>query len=496
MLKWDNLTFSFDQNGDHKILEKVDIRINTGKISILTGVSGCGKSTLLYLAAGIYPNNGGTVITGTVTVDNDIVTSLPPEKRAKNVGMMFQNPDLQFCMDTVKNEILFCLENVNEDPKKMDDIVQNALNFCEISELADKKINLLSGGEKQKVMLACLVALKPKWLLLDEPFANVDPQSASEIVRKLNIINKEKDTGIVVVDHHPDIWFDVADEINLIGNRGEIIFTSLIPFPTHKLHELGVATHETYYQSEIPGKKHADPVSVLRLKDVSVSYGDKEVLKQCSASFYKGRIHAVIGKSGSGKSTLFGALCKIIKYKGNILLQDKELKSISRKKLRHKLGFVFQSPQDQFVSNTVLDEISIGIKKSLNIKNSDKMAEDILRKIGLWKYRRVSPYTLSQGQQRRLAVASLLAYQCEILICDEPTYAQDKNSIITVMNSLKNEVTENNLTLIISTHDKKLARDYADIIYKLEDGKLIEVEPEPKKKFSGKRKRRRRYEGY
>jgi energy-coupling factor transport system ATP-binding protein len=162
----------------------------------------------------------------------------------------------------------------------------------------------------------------------------------------------------------------------------------------------------------------------------------------------------------------------------------RELRKIPRGKLSTEIGLVFQNPQDQFVTGNVLDEITVGSrslsrgrkigKEGIRLE-AGREAKNLLQEIGLWRYRRFSPYMLSQGQQRRLAVASLLVYHCGVLVCDEPTYAQDARSLTAIMGLLQQNVTQNGLTLIFSTHDKKLARDYADHVYELKEGALYEI---------------------
>ena len=172
--------------------------------------------------------------------------------------------------------------------------------------------------------------------------------------------------------------------------------------------------------------------------------------------------------------TLFGALSGLYRYQGSARLEGTEL-SRHRRRLTGRMGFVTQSPQDQFVADTVLDEVTVSLRHSAGAGDPAAGAEEVLRRIQLWRFRRLSPYMLSQGQQRRLGVAALLAYDCQVLVCDEPTYAQDRGRTAAIMDALQREVVERGLTLILSTHDRTLAQDYADILYELKEGSLYEV---------------------
>ncbi|WP_066687849.1 ABC transporter ATP-binding protein [Christensenella intestinihominis] len=473
-IRCENLTFRYMETSKYKVVDHADFEIGEGKVTVLTGPSGCGKSTLLYLMAGIYPQNAGIVDEGRVTIDGREMGGLYPHERARIAGMMFQNPDLQFCMDTVNGELAFCLENMGGDPAKMDEAIHEALAFCEIEHLKERAFHTLSGGEKQKVMLACAVLIRPKWLLLDEPFANIDPASARVLVEKLGRLHRERGVGIVAVDHQLAPWLPIMEEAVLLGEGARVrrrgITPGNLPEFRETFEEMGVAFPGQAYREN--RKNGAPEDTVLAVRGLCAGYGGKEVLSGLDADFYRGKVHAVTGASGSGKSTLFSILCRIVPYGGSIRLEGEELKRIRKKAMAHRLGFVFQNPQDQFVAQSVYAEMEVSLKQAYEGEELETKIREYLKEIGLWRYRRMSPFMLSQGQQRRLAVAALLAYDCKVLVCDEPTYAQNARSLKSVMKLMMDRVEQKGLTLIFSTHDRELARDYADVIYTLADGKL------------------------
>jgi energy-coupling factor transport system ATP-binding protein len=467
-LEFENVTFSFSEGGKNNIIRDLSITFDSGSITVLTGPSGCGKSTILNLAAGIYPQNAGVLRSGNILVNGQNLATLSLDKRSPLIGVMFQNTDLQFCMDTVENELLFCLGNIQTPPEKMSKIINHALEFCGITHLKDRTLQSLSGGEKQKAMLACLVALDPQWLLLDEPFANVDEAASAELVSKITELHK-KGKGVLVVDHRLDYWLPVCDEICFLEsiNGMEIASYKMEEVSDEMLLEKGILPPSLPYNQKRykTNVKSADPI--LKLKNLTVYRGKEQILNNINYTFERNKIYALLGSSGSGKSTLFGAINRLYNYQGKILLNGNDVKKRAVRKTG-AIGFVTQNPHDQFVANTVLGEITTGLRLT---KHSSE-AEPILRGIGLWGYRNFSPYMLSQGQQRRLGVASLMAYDCQVLICDEPTYAQDWENTTAIMDSLVKEVIERGMTLIFSTHDRKLANDYADVILTLEEGVL------------------------
>lgn len=468
-IRFEQLSFAYGEDRKDTI-SQFDAEFQTDRITVLTGPSGCGKSTLLYLAAGIYPHNAGLLRSGKVTIDGQNPAALPPQQRCALVGMMFQNPELQFCMDTVRNELIFCLENIQTPIEYMEEKIHAALNFCEILHLEHRTLQSLSGGERQKVMLACLSALNPKWLLLDEPFANIDEESACSIAQKLQEMHAQLGTGILVVDHRLDYWLGIADSIRIFSD-GHLLDESPDPQrpDSAQLERLGVIAPGVPYHPQLspcsPGE------TALVLQNLRLKHGENEILKGVNAVFRRGCIYAVVGKSGCGKSSLFGALSGLYPYEGAVLLMGKNIRSLKKRDIG-TIGFVTQSPQDQFVGGTVHQEILLSLRGQSNASEESKA---ILQRIKLWAYRDVSPYILSQGQQRRLGVAALLSYPCRVLICDEPTYAQDRANTLELMQGLCTAAREQNIALIFSTHDRRLAESYADEIFELKGGVLHEI---------------------
>ena len=220
------------------------------------------------------------------------------------------------------------------------------------------------------------------------------------------------------------------------------------------------------YETKLPEAQSGDVV--LRLEHLALRHGNNHIFTDINAEFRSGCIYAIVGESGCGKSSLFGALSGLYSYQGQALLEGRELRKLRKQDLG-KIGFVTQNPQDQFVSDTVKEEILVGLKKR---EDAEMKTEEILRGIKLWRYRDISPYMLSQGQQRRLGVAALMAYPCKVLVCDEPTYAQDRNNTKAIMDALCRQAREHGVALIFSTHDRQLAKDYADEILELKGGRL------------------------
>ena len=468
-IRFENLAFSYSDDL-RPVVDGLDGAFSRSEVTILTGASGCGKSTLLYLAAGLYPGSAGTLRSGCVEVDGKELRKLQPPQRARIAGMMFQNPDLQFCMDTVRNEIIFCLENICTPPEEIGRKVDEALAFCGISGLGDRMLHSLSGGEKQKTALACLVAINPEWIFLDEPFANIDEESARSIAMKLGRLHSEQGMGILAVDHRLDSWIGIADTVRVMEN-GKLLGEKLDArhLDPGQLESLGIIVPGGSYDPSIPPAKLGD--TVLELDGLSIPQGGSCLLHDVNAAFRRGGIYAILGQSGSGKSSLFGALSGVLPYKGEARLEGRSLRHLRSSDIG-KMGFITQNPQDQFIGGTVRQEIMASLRR---MPDAEKRSEEILRAIRLWRYRDISPYLLSQGQQRRLGTAALIAYDCHCLICDEPTYAQDRRNTIAIMDALCRQAREKSIALVFSTHDRKLAEDYADMIFEIKGGTLNAV---------------------
>lgn len=472
-LKIDQVTFSYGDETGVPVLENVSADFSRNRISLVTGPSGCGKSTLLYLAAGIYPNHAGTMQGGSVTIEGAQPASLAPGDRAALVGMVFQNPSLQFCMDTVENELLFCLGNARVPPDEMPAAIDRALESCGIRHLRARTLRSLSGGEKQMVALACVVALNPAWLLLDEPFANVDDASARALVRQVVKIH-QAGTGVLVVDHRVDHWLGIADEVWRFDDHRMLRRVDPDDLPLAGSRERG--WRDLARRLKVDSGLRKEAPARLTLRDVRVRREGRALLDGTSFTFRAGEVYAITGRSGSGKSTFFDVLLGAVPYTGEIALEGEPLHRRGRI-LPGSIGFVAQNPQDQFVADTVHEEVAT----SLTVAGADgdageKMVERVLRPIGLWGHRNFSPYMLSQGQQRRLGVAALMIYGCKVLVCDEPTYAQDDARAQAIMERLLGLVRERGMTLIFSTHDEVMARHVADVVLRLEGGRFHAID--------------------
>lgn len=480
-LSVNNVTFRYFEKSNRNILENVSLEVESGNIVVILGSSGCGKSTLASVCTGLYPENGGKLLSGEIKVKGIDIGSISIKERTQLLTMMFQNPDLQFCMDTLRKEMIFCLENIGVSKNNIDKCIKEFSTYMGIENLLDQKLHSLSGGEKQKAVLCCILMINSKGIFLDEPFANIDEDSARDIMLMLKKHNEINNTTIIAIDHKIDFWLPIADEIIILGEKGNVISRG-INKNNLKNYRYLFEKEGLFYPRELNNCKKRELIkneAILLIDNLSIKRGKTEelILEKANASFEKGRVTAILGPSGSGKTTLFSSILKQKKWEGNIILNNKSIKNIKERELFKFIGTVFQNPGNQFISNEVKGEIIESLKiwsPKLSEKELHEKSLKLLDGYGLSSYRKYSPYMLSQGQQRRLAVLSILTGDQKILLMDEPTYGQDKKSTDAIMNQLMELVKEKELTIIFTTHDKELAYEYADKIYILEGKELIE----------------------
>lgn len=467
ILEAKDISFRFEEDGP-KILDSVSLTLRKGEATMLMGPSGSGKSTLAYVLAGLYPEYAG-ILKGEVICPLGKLSKLPPERRARAVSLVFQNPDDQFAMDTAGNEILFALENINFQG----DMVQRAtelLTKCGLSSFFNRPVHTLSGGEKQKLSLATALATDAELLILDEPFANVDPESASML---LDIFKSLKDQGIsfLIIDHRIDFWLGMLDSVIFIDKNGRLerdrIPSDKIRESEDKFKELGLFPPGS---PQWPERKISSQNKEMALaaKNLSVFLGKIPLLTNIDLSLPKGSLTAIIGRNGVGKTSLLLALCGLMKTKGSLRLLGSS-------------GLVFQNPSFQFLTQSVLEEVILSLAPKTKLKGKydpvlREEAERLLFEFSLSQHEGKSPWQLSQGEQRRLAVLTMLALDRALLFLDEPTYAQDEESTIQIMELLSSRV-ERGLTALFVTHDLSLAKAYASRVLILEKDGLKELEP-------------------
>ena len=496
-IKINNLSYSYGVD-NKKSLENINLSIEKGEILLVLGKSGCGKSTLLKCISGAIPHFYGGTLWGNVTIKDEDLRFLPHKDRAKEIMMVFQDPERQLMMNKVHREVAFGLENIGVNSDHIKRRVFEALQFVNILDLSYRDVTTLSGGEKQKVNIASAVSYQPNCILLDEPTSQLDPTSSLEIVDLVKRINEELFTTIVIVEQRIDKWFDVADKI-LILDGGKVAFygdkdmlyesqkESLNRYlPTYlsiskalkvkkrpeNIKKAKVMINKLFKDIKkdqiLSSNNKEEPL--IKIKNLSVSYKDKEALKDINIQIKKGEIIGVIGANGSGKSTLLKTITGLIDYKGSIKIKEQEVKKRKLNELSRDIAYLSQNPNDYLTKDTVYEEIKFTLD-NFNIKDTH-IIDSILNQLEIGHLKNKNPKDLSGGERQRVAIASILVTGSQVILLDEPTRGIDVESKERLENLLK-KLNDKGKTIILITHDMDFAATLCDRLMMLFNGEMV-----------------------
>ncbi|MBP1581135.1 MAG: ATP-binding cassette domain-containing protein, partial [Oscillospiraceae bacterium] len=450
-----------------------------GKIHAISGPSGSGKSSILYLIDGLIPHMYQGKLEGQVYLRGKDITEVLPRYRCGDIGFVMQNPDSQFCTYTVEEELAFGMENLGLPVEEMSLRIKEALDFVGMSGSEEMDLNNLSGGQKQKVAIASVLVTKPSILLLDEPTANLDPESRRQIFDLIVRLSREQNITIIIVEHNIAEIIGEVDRFLALDKDGKLLIDC----------EKGSAEEAAWIEanSHDPQLPHREPVvhtdaPIIEIENLNFAYpipGKKrakgrQIIRDLSLNIYKQDFLAIVGENGVGKSTLMKLLFKVNQPdSGEIRIYGKALRSYHTKELYNQMGLVFQNPENQFITNTVSDEMLFSLKRvKISQEEKEKQVHAMLEKFHLEHEKEKSPFALSQGQKRRLSVASMLLTDQAILFLDEPTYGQDFENRQELMKDMQ-ELVEQGITIVMITHDLSLVKQYATRVVRIEDGTVV-----------------------
>ena len=377
------------------LFDHLSFEFATGALTVLTGDSGSGKSTLLNLIAGFAP----MTYSGTILLDNHDLSGASMQVKAQQVGMLFQNPDQQFTMRTLSGELAFALENLGLSATAMIQRSKQAVALGDTQALLNRDLQTLSGGEKQRAALTVLLAMNPPILLLDEPFASIDPVSRQQLITKLGRLRDAGKT-IVIADHDLRDYAGVADALVALkdGQLTRLPLTTLTTIPTRfDLTQANAAT-----------------VSLLRFDQV-VCARNHQILVQAPTWQFNTGITTLTGANGSGKSTLLRAMVQLHPYRGRMFLDSRRLRRT--KKLYRTMTLAVQDAGKQFVTLTPADELAFGPALTPKVRKRQAAA---LAYLGLTEKQTGSLYHLSEGQKKMVQLIAMLSLERTFLLLDEP----------------------------------------------------------------------------
>ena len=479
----ENLCFTYPSR-EIPTLHGITTRVLRGAFVLLTGPTGCGKSTLLRTLNGLIPHASAGTLTGTVHLNGKDIATQPLATTCQQVSLLFQNPDDQLFCTLVEDEIAFGLENLGFPPEEIQERITIALEQVGLSGFESRQISSLSGGEKQRVALAAVCAMRPQVLLLDEPTSHLDPKGTREILNIVNSLNNEMGITVVLATHRTKevaplcnhVWLMEDGRICLDLPKADA-FQDTTPYQ-----RLGVQV-----PVDAPSNTPTSPFktasnverqeTLLNIQNLHFRYPntDRDAVCGISCEVPRGEVLAIMGANGSGKTTLIHLIAGLLRPSaGEMRIDGKLCNRMKLHQLAGKVGIVFQDPDLLLQAETVRDEVAFGPK---NLKFPKKTLEErvdkTLTRFDLQNLGSEAPYALSRGQRQRTAVAATFSLYPDLFLLDEPTTGQDAQHLYQLMDELCNEIRQAHKTLIFATHDADLTLKYADRILLLHDGAVI-----------------------
>ena len=483
----ENLSFRY-RDRQETAIHHISFEASPGEILLIAGASGCGKTTLIRCINGLVPRSYKGEITGRVVVFGEDTRDWKLSNISQKIGTVLQDPERQILGTTVVNEVAFGLENLGIPRAEIIERVNEALKFLKIHDLGGRETFTLSGGEKQKVALAGVLAMRPSILLLDEPLASLDPASAQD---SLDTFRKLADEGmtVLIVEHRVEdvlrivperVMFMSEGEIRYLGNLSglsQVVNYREVKLPAKQIVERARQDPAPAEIKILPGRAvsgNGRSEAIVKFEDVAFGYeSDVEVLHGLDLEIKRGDVIAVLGPNGAGKTTFVKHAIGLLKPKrGRVLVNERDTKETSVAEIASTLGYVFQSPSHMLFAPTVNEELSFGPH---NLKHPQEQIEtevkEALRIMNLSDKEQDPPLALSFGQQKRVSIAAILAMQSRILVMDEPTAGQDYQNYMKFMDSILQLPSFEAILFI--THDVDLAVIYANRVLIVNDGRLI-----------------------
>ena len=529
ILRVDGLKFSYP-NQLKKALNNINFSIDEGDFVLICGESGCGKSTLLrHLKPELSPHGQ---VSGDIYYYSQKINDYSSKQLASEIGYVLQNPDSQIVTDKVWHELAFGLENMGLDTQSIRLRVAEMASFFGIQGWFRKNVNDLSGGQKQLLNLASIMAMQPKILILDEPTSQLDPIAAKDFIDTLVRINKELSTTIIMTEHNLEDIYSVCDKV-IVMEDGKVICNDT----NYKVADIlsGDKNHKMFKSLPTPSKIYnqlngylegankspltvkdcrqwlndsMDEVTITKLDDteteINIDEKDREIaielkdvyfqynkiseptIRDLSFKVYKGEIYSILGGNGTGKSTTLSLVARQRKpQRGKIFINNIEMKKYNNKSLyENNLALLPQNPQSLFVFETVREDLEeVLILKNKDREYIDKEVKRVSKLLDIEHLLEHHPYDLSGGELQRAGMAKVMLLNPKIILLDEPTKGLDtycKEEIGKMLMKLR----DMGVTIVVVSHDIEFSARYSDRCAMFFDGSIVS-EGTPKEFFLG-----------
>ena len=494
MISLRDVTYTYP-NTEVPVLRDLSLEVEEGDFLLVIGASGAGKSTLLRCLNGLIPHFYGGVLRGEIRVTGRDPVAEEPRGMSDLVGFVFQDPEAQFVVDSVEDELAFAMENHNLPQSLMRKRVEEVLDQLNIAPLRHRRVSTLSGGEKQRVAIGAVLTLQPKVLVLDEPTSQLDPQAAEEVLTTLQKLNSDLGLTIVLSEHRLERVVQYVDQLlympgrgqpPLVGPPGEVLAqVDLCPPLVTLAKELGwdplpltIKEGQRFSKwlqlpahlagSTEPADTESQPV--VHVSDLWFSYGQREALCGINLTVGQGEFVALMGRNGSGKTTLLKQIMGLLHPdRGRVELWGEDTRRLKTEAIVQRVGYLPQNPNALLFADTLRDELDF-TRRSQGLPLGGY--EEFLRALGLEQHINAYPRDLSVGERQRAALAAILVAGPEVILLDEPTRGLDYPQKRALADFLAERCRQGKM-VIMSTHDVELVTRCADRVVILGEGQVV-----------------------
>jgi energy-coupling factor transport system ATP-binding protein len=534
MIEIEHVSYSYP-NAPRPVFDDLSVTIAAGEFLLVCGESGAGKSTFLRLLNGLVPHFYGGRIAGVVRAWGRSTLDHQPRDMADLVGFVFQDPEAQFVVEIVEDEIVFGMENLGLPPRLMRRRVEEVLDQLGIWHLRRRQVASLSGGERQRVAIAAVLAAQPRALVLDEPTSQLDPHAAEEVLTALQKLNADLGLTVVLSEHRLErvvqyadrvLYFprsdkdariqgdkqseqadrlltslsaclpilgsprDVLAQIDLVPPLvalGKALGWSPLPLTIKDGRRFATGDRPMTQESATPRASRLAPHDApnrksIELSHVHFSYGEQEAVYDLSLAALRGEVLALMGRNGSGKTTLLKLIVGLLKpQRGAVSVLGHDITRMAVEDVAAFVGYVPQDPRTLLFHDTLWEELAFTLdnRRTTNdvgaryiVPPRTTVIERTLEIVGLAHLAQAYPRDLSGGEAQRAALAAILVGGPPVLLLDEPTRGLDYRAKV-VLGHLLRDLAAEGSTIIMSTHDVELAASCADRVALLGDGELV-----------------------
>jgi energy-coupling factor transport system ATP-binding protein len=455
MIQLAHVTYAYPETS-RPALRDVGLKVDAGEFVLLTGPSGGGKSTLLRVLNGLVPHFTGGRIGGNVQVDGRNPTHEGPATMSRHVGMVFQEPELQFVVDGVEDEIAFGLENAGVPRTEMRARVQDALARLGITHLRTRAIHSLSGGEQQRVAIASALVMQPQVLVLDEPTSQLDDESAEDVLKAVASLNRDLGLTVIMSEHRLERVLPFASRV-VCMDEGALVDASSVLHPAFADRKPNDASRKTQ--------------DILQIIHLHATYGENTILHDVSLSVASGEVVALMGRSGSGKTTLLRCIVGLMRPAGGeVLVDGQRVINHDTADIARDVAYLPQNPNALLFADTISDELNITRKNHALAPFDEAQVEAMLAQLGIAQYAQAYPRDLSVGERQRAALGAVAAAQPKLLLLDEPTRGLDADAKCNLAQVLR-RFADGGVGVLLVTHDQALVDLCANRTLRLVDGR-------------------------